>query len=82
MVSQPRQGRQVTAQMYDLSAYGCRFTAEEPFEPGAQILVRMAGLEDWPGTVVWSGPAGVGVEFHVALNAAVLEHYIKANPRK
>jgi len=68
--------------MFDLSAHGCRFIADEPFEPGAQILVRMEGLEDWPGTVVWSGPEGVGVEFHVPLNAAVLDHYISANRRK
>ena len=79
VVTQPRLQRQVPAEMYDLSPIGCRFVSDEPFEPGSQVLIRMQGLEDWPGTVIWCGPEGIGVEFHVPLNSAVLEHYIRTH---
>ena len=80
VVTQPRLQRRVPAEMYDLSPIGCRFVTDEPFEPGSQVLIRMQGLEDWPGTVIWCGPEGVGVEFHVPLNETVLEHYVRTHP--
>ena len=81
IVNHPRMTRQVQAELFDLSPLGCRFLSEESFEPGAQVLIRIAGLEDWPGTVVWSGPEGIGVDFHAPLSATVVAHYARNCPR-
>jgi hypothetical protein len=81
VVNQPRTQRQVPAQLFDLSPLGCRFLTDEPFETGAQVLVRIEGLEDWPGTVVWTGPEGIGVDFHAPLAKSVVEHYARISPR-
>jgi len=81
LVNQPRHNRVVAAELFDLSPLGCRFLCDEHFEPGAQVLIRIKGLEDWPGTVAWSGPAGIGVDFHTPLDASVVEHYARLHPR-
>jgi hypothetical protein len=81
VVNQPRMNRRVPAELFDLSPLGCRFLTEEHFEPGAQVLIRIKGLEDWPGTVAWSGPEGVGVDFHAPLEASVVERYARLYPR-
>ena len=81
VVNQPRMNRLVPAELFDLSPLGCRFLTDEPFERGAQVLLRIKGLEDWPGTVAWTGPEGIGVDFHTPLDAAVVEHYAQSFPR-
>ena len=81
VVNQPRMDRVVPAELFDLSPLGCRFLSEEAFEPGAQVLIRLRGLEDWPGTVAWCGPDGIGVDFHVPLGKSVVEHYARTFPR-
>ena len=81
VVNQPRMNRVIAAELFDLSPLGCRFLSEEPFEPGSQVLIRIDGLEDWPGTVAWSGLEGVGVDFHAPLEASVVEHYARLYPR-
>jgi hypothetical protein len=82
VVNQPRMNRVVAAEMFDLSPLGCRFLSEEEFAPGAQVLIRIKGLEDWPGTVAWSGPEGIGVDFHAPLSQSVVEHYARTFPRE
>jgi hypothetical protein len=81
LVNQPRHNRVVAAELFDLSPLGCRFLSDEHFEPGAQVLIRLKGLEDWPGTVAWSGPAGIGVDFHTPLDASLVEQYGRLYPR-
>lgn len=81
VVNHPRMRRKVQAELYDLSPLGCRFLTEEAFDTGAQVLVRIEGLEDWPGRVVWTGPEGIGVDFHAPLDEKVVEHYARTFPR-
>ena len=81
VVNQPRMNRVVPAELFDLSPLGCRFLSDEVFEPGAQVLIRIKGLEDWPGTVAWCGPDGIGVDFHVPLGKSVVEDYARSFPR-
>ena len=81
VVNQPRMNRLVAAELFDLSPLGCRFLSHEHFERGAQVLIRIKGLDDWPGTVAWCGPEGIGVDFHTPLEESVVDNFARIYPR-
>ena len=80
-VYHPRSRRLITAELYDISPEGCRLVTPEPFEPSAQLLIRIAGMEPWPARVVWVKDGSVGIEFHKPINAAVVEHHARQFPK-
>ncbi len=49
-------GQQISATCIDLSEGGTRIVAAEPLHEGSQVVLRLAGLPDLPGTVVDNGP--------------------------
>ena len=75
VVDQPRAQRRAQAELAELSREGCRLLVDEPFEPGAQLLVLVPGHEPWPARVIWVGEGGMGVEFHTPLPAALVADY-------
>lgn len=58
----------VTAQVSELSLYGCFIDMADPFPVGTQILVRISSEGQYfegPGTVLHARPnSGIGVSFH------------------
>lgn len=75
LVDQPRAERRAQAELTELSREGCRLFSEEPFEPGAQLLVLVPGHEPWPARVIWAREGAMGLEFHTPLPAAVVADY-------
>lgn len=61
--------------MYDLSAGGCMFEANQiDLEVGQNITVTLATSLQ-PATVIWAFNQCVGVRFHHELHGAIVEHY-------
>lgn len=61
--------------MYDLSAGGCMFEADEAsLQVGQEVTVTLA-TSPYPAVVVWSFGECVGVRFRDALHPAIVEHY-------
>jgi hypothetical protein len=78
LVDHPRSSRLLAAELSDLSREGCRIITPEPFEPGAQILIKMPDVEPWPARVIWAREGAVGTEFHDPLPAEVVaEHGLR-----
>src|SRR5687768_17317092 len=75
VVGHPRSGRKFTAELVELSCEGCRLLTREPIETGDQLLVTIAGLEQWPARVVWMRGKAVGAEFHQPLQPGVVTRY-------
>jgi hypothetical protein len=80
VVKHPSSFRRIDAELWDLSAGGCRIVTPEPLNPNDQLLVRIEGLESWPARVVWKGANAVGVTFQYPLHYAVVEHYARLFP--
>jgi hypothetical protein len=80
VVKHPRSVRKIQCELSDLSPGGCRLVTNEPFAAGDQLLVKLEGLEFWPGSVSWVGTGFVGLAFHVPLNNFVVEHYARRFP--
>ena len=80
VIVHPRGGRKFTAELVELSCEGCRLLTREPMDSGDQLLVTIAGLNDWPARVVWMGGEAVGVEFHQPLQPGVVMRYAETFP--
>ena len=80
IVKHPSSSRRIEAELWDLSVGGCRLVTTEPLNPHDELLVRIQGLEGWPGRVVWKELNAVGVTFRYPLHYAVVEHYARFFP--
>lgn len=80
IVEHPRSGRQLVAEMVELSCEGCRFLIGEPVEAGDQLLISIAGLTQWPARTVWVRGGAAGVEFHRPLDPVVVANYAESFP--
>lgn len=55
--------RAATAQLHDLSIYGCRIHTPRPHDAGERVWLRFAGTLPIPATVVWSDGGFAGCRF-------------------
>lgn len=65
----------------DLSAKGCRITADDMSLAVGQIVVlRPDNLEDLAGTVKWTSGQRAGIEFSRPLNPAIVQQFCNEHP--
>ncbi len=67
----------VTAQIMDLSTDGFRCTTHLELQVGADVWLRLPGLESTHARVVWVEGVVVGCAFSRALHPAVLEMVVQ-----
>ena len=79
-IAHPRTGRTYAAALVELSCEGCRLLTREAVNPGDQLLLSIAGLDDWPGRVVWAQGEALGIEFHRPLRPGVVARYAEGFP--
>jgi hypothetical protein len=80
VIVHPRSGRKFAAELVELSCEGCRLLTREAMDSGDQLLVTIAGLDNWPARVVWMRGEAVGVEFHQPLQPGVVMRYAETFP--
>ena len=61
----------------DLSVNGFQVSCSSGWRPGAQVRLRIPGLELLPATVRWLADGKAGCSFDRPLSRYVLEHLIK-----
>ena len=66
-------------QIVDISLGGCRIDSDVPIEAGAQVWLKLPGLETKRSRVVWTQGRQGGCEFDVPLHPAELNMVM---PRK
>jgi len=72
----------VDAQVQNLSAGGCCLKLKfGSFAIGETVWFKVAGIENWQGTVRWIDGATIGVEFDRPLYPAVFDHLVAQNKR-
>ena len=68
-----RGGTGVSIEILDLSVSGFRASTHLDLEPGADVWLRLPGLEPYQATVAWAKGNYVGCKFERPLHPAVLE---------
>ncbi|HKR25236.1 MAG TPA: PilZ domain-containing protein [Allosphingosinicella sp.] len=68
-----RGGTGVSVQIHDLSTDGFRASTHLNLEPGADVWLRLPGLEPYQARVAWARGLYVGCAFERPLHPAVLE---------
>ncbi len=72
-----RGGTGVAIQIVDLSVDGFRASTHLQLEKGADVWVRLPGLEPYQARVMWAKGSFVGCAFERPLHPAVLEMIVK-----
>jgi hypothetical protein len=67
--------RQVT--LSDLSSVGCRLEPAEQLRAGAQILVKLPGMNYQPATIAWKRGDRVGMQFQHPLHPLAVEEFAR-----
>lgn len=70
-----REGKAATVDIRDLSAHGFRAETAGIFSPGAQVWLRLPGLEAILARVAWTDRIHIGCEFERPLHPAVVERF-------
>lgn len=65
--------RRVTAELHDISVWGCGVSADGTIASGDHVFVRIAGLESWFGTARWADRNTTGIHFEWPLHHSVVE---------
>jgi hypothetical protein len=68
-----RGGTGVSIEILDLSVSGFRASTHLDLAPGADVWLRLPGLEPYQATVAWAKGHYVGCKFERPLHSAVLE---------
>jgi hypothetical protein len=68
----------VTVQIMDLSTHGFRAATHLELEPGADVWLKMPGLESMHARVAWMRGHLMGCEFVRPLHPAVLDMVVRA----
>jgi len=72
-----RGGTGVSIQIIDLSVHGFRASTHLNLEPGADVWLRLPGLEAYQAKVAWAKGQYVGCAFDRPLHPAVLEMIVR-----
>lgn len=75
-----RGGSGVSVQIVDLSIDGFRASTHLNLEPGADVWLRLPGLEPYQAKVAWSKGQYVGCSFDRPLHPAVLDMIVRRAP--
>jgi hypothetical protein len=70
-----QQGQPEKITLFDLSPEGCGFDGIWPIQPGAQVWLRLPGLESWAAIVTWYDNGRGGLRFERPLHPAVAERF-------
>ncbi len=73
--------RIVDAEVVNLSTDGYMAETDLPFEPGANVWLKLPGLEPQNSRCVWAEDGKVGFQFATPLHAATVEMLAEANRR-
>jgi hypothetical protein len=65
----------VRVELLDLSADGCQVEMTEGLHTGAQVLIRLPGLDYVPVTVAWVHDGAAGLQFQRMLHPFTVERY-------
>jgi len=68
----------ITVQIMDLSTHGFRAATHLELEPGADVWLKMPGLESMHARVAWMRGHLMGCEFVRPLHPAVLDMVVRA----
>ena len=68
------------ARVSDISTGGCRIQAETPLEPGAQVWLKLPGLETKRSRIAWANGRVCGCEFEIPLHPGDVESLIPRRP--
>jgi hypothetical protein len=61
----------IEAELVDLSAYGCRITADQKFNEGERIWLRFSDAKPLAATTIWSDGHKFGCRFDEQLDRAL-----------
>ena len=70
------------ARISDISTGGCRIESDTPLEVGAQVWLKLPGLETKRSRIVWANGRIGGCEFEIPLHAAEIETLIPRRPTR
>lgn len=70
------------ARVSDISTGGCRIEAETPLEVGAQIWLKMPGLETKRSRIAWANGRICGCEFEIPLHQAEIDTLMPRRPSR
>jgi hypothetical protein len=77
-----RGGTGVGIQIMDLSTDGFRATTHLQLEKGADVWLRLPGLEAYQARVMWAKGSFIGCAFERPLHPAVLEMIVKKGGKR
>lgn len=66
----------------DVSLGGFKAEAKDPFDEGAEVWLKLPGLEARRSRVVWRKGDDMGCEFENPLHPSELEMVLKPSPRR
>jgi hypothetical protein len=66
----------------DISTGGFKADTDEPMEHGAEVWLKLAGLEAKRSRIVWTKGCEIGCEFEWPLHPRELEAIVAPKPRK
>lgn len=70
-----REGKPAIVDIIDLSAHGFRAETAGRFAPGAQVWLKLPGLEAILARVAWTDGIRIGCEFEQPLHPAVVDRF-------
>jgi hypothetical protein len=70
-----QQGQPEKIVLFDISPEGCGFDGIWHITPGAQVWLRLPGLESWAAVVTWYDNGRGGMRFERPLHPAVAERF-------
>lgn len=77
VIRNSRQGR-IGGQVIDISENGCKLDLfGTAVERGQSVTIKLGDMESWAGTVRWVNGQIVGVQFHMPLHSAIVDHLSK-----
>jgi hypothetical protein len=74
--------RRLAVVVLDISVAGFRCEAPEPLDEGAEVWLKMAGIEAKRSRVVWAKGQEAGCEFETPFHPRELEAAVAPAPRK
>lgn len=77
-----RGGTGVNIQIMDLSTDGFRASTHLQLERGADVWLRLPGLEPYQAKVMWAKGNFIGCAFERPLHPAVLDMIVKKGPKR
>jgi len=62
----------LSAELFDISSFGCRISVDAVFSPGEEIQIALADFEPVIATAVWQKGQAVGCRFLHPISSDIL----------